>query len=162
MKNQDTVHLKADLPEDVAAVAAEHIGPAADIRIAVAGDMLPDGSFGDTWFVMNETRLGVIGAADGASPELLAIHELKDIDEFAVVSGISAAVVELSRHGVKTRLLRVSNTRQKDFAQATRLINAWIKDKEWKPELLDAKRDICARFSVSSHRTSALSLICSF
>ena len=142
----ETEPLKEEMPAEVAAAVREHVGERDTLKIVLAGDLLPDGMFGRLWFVMNDARLAVFtDTHDGVTPEPLTLHELTDGDALAMTAGVSTAVMELTHGGVKQRLLRVSNARQRDFAEAVRLINTWLKDKTWQPELLDHWRNICAR-----------------
>jgi len=142
--HRDTI-LKPALPDDVATAAREHFGDAAKYRVAMPADMLPDGTFGEVWFIFNETHLGVMGRLNGTPPVLLDRRAIEDVGELTVTPGLSSAVVEAGRGGVRERLLRVSHARQKDFGDAVRLINAWIKDKAWKPELMDERRSNCPK-----------------
>jgi ATP-binding cassette subfamily B protein len=133
------------LPDDVAVVARDHFGEPTGYRIVLRGDILPDGTFGDTWFIVNDTRVGVIACAPGAAPVLVLQQTLEATDQLSLIPGLSAGVVELTRRDLRERLLRVSNARQKDFGDAVQLINLWIKEKAWKPEQLDARRLVCSR-----------------
>lgn len=137
--------LRPPLPEDVLRAAREHFGDPAGYRVALPADMLPDGTFGETWFVFTETHLGVIGRVNSDPPVLLSRRAVEDTGEIKLVPGLSSAVIEATRHGVRERLLRVSHARQRDFSDAIRLINTWIKEKAWKPELLDIHQTSCPR-----------------
>lgn len=133
------------LPADVAAVASEHFGDPAAYRVALQSDMLPDGAFGDIWFLFNETHLGVIGRTNGSAPVLIKRLAAGEIDQLNIVSGLSSVVLETSRHGIRDRLLRISHARQNIFGDAVRLINLWIKEKTWNAEKIDIRRTACAR-----------------
>lgn len=91
---------------------------------------------------MSDEKIGII--AGGEKPELLSVRELSETESLKVSPGISSAVIEAVHKGTRFRLLRISNMLQKDFSEAVRLINAFIKDEEWKPETIDAKRHVCS------------------
>lgn len=136
--------LKSELPPQIEDFAQEHFGPCDRLKLCIRSDMRPDGSFGNAWMIMNDEALGAVCADEsGGNPRLLSFHNLNGIDSLEVISGISTAVVEIIRHGIRRRLMRVSNIRQKDFCEAVRLINTYIEDNEWKPGLIDHKRNIC-------------------
>ena len=56
----DKAFLKVDLPDRVARLAWDTFGSADDLKISMPSDMLPDGSYGETWLVVSSERLGVI------------------------------------------------------------------------------------------------------
>jgi len=130
-----------ELPESVAKLIEGDIGPVVDLKVAMKGDMCSDGSFGTVWLVMNDTKIGVF--SNDKAPKLLSVHELEQVESLQVVPGISSAVIETNNKGKRFRLLRISNMLQKDFSEAVRMINTFIKDEEWKPETIDAKRHVC-------------------
>jgi ATP-binding cassette subfamily B protein len=143
--SKSTFYLRTDLPDAVAALVYAHVGEQSLLKLALPGDMRPDGCFGQSWLVMSEARLAVVSAEPDGTALLLCLHDVPHVQELLMTSGISSAVVEVDKAGVRHRLLRVSNACQKDFAEAARLVNMWIKEKAWKPEMLDEKRNICTR-----------------
>ncbi|MBN1515345.1 ABC transporter ATP-binding protein [Candidatus Sumerlaeota bacterium] len=136
-------HLKAELPEAAAAVARQRFGEDSKWRLAVPGDMLLNGQFGNAWLLMNDSQLGVL-SENGAGVEVSAEYTFEQIEELSVKPGISSAVIEVKKGNFRERLMRISNVRQKDFSEAVRMINTWLKEKEWKPESIDAP-NVCPR-----------------
>jgi len=140
-----TSFLKSALPPPVAALALESVAAEAELLIAMPGDLLPDGRFGESWLLMGRDRLGLVACADGQLPRLLGAHDIATIEDLAVLPGISTATIELTRKGQKYRLLRISNARQRDFSEAVKLIKEWVKEKKWTPEAAEERRNVCPR-----------------
>ncbi|MFO7871784.1 MAG: ABC transporter ATP-binding protein [Kiritimatiellia bacterium] len=143
--NESESFLKDDLPAPVASLLRGRFGDTGELRVALRGDMLEDGSFGETWLVADNSRLGVVNVPTHGKPAFAAEHELENIEELSLVPGVSSAVLEARKGGVRQRILRISNTREKDFAQAVRALNTRIRERKWKPETAERKQKRCLR-----------------
>ncbi len=141
--NANKSFLKIDLPDSVVALVEKDLGGVEKLKIAMASDMLPGGDFGEQWLLVADERIAVAGHVDG-HVELIHSLEFGEKDKLLVKPGISTAVVDLQQESGRHRILRISNALQKDYSEATRLINDWIKKKEWNPEIFDARRHACS------------------
>src|SRR3989339_95582 len=96
VQEQTGYRLTHPLPDAVAAVAREHFGEPDGYRVVIPGDILPDGSFGDTWFICTDTSLGVIGYTAGTPPVLVIRRVIDAADQLSLIPGLNSGVVEIT------------------------------------------------------------------
>ena len=136
--------LKRPLPGPVVALVEEHVGRETELLVTMPADMLPSGDYGDSWLAVGKTRLGAVAMRDG-TPELVSLHDIKDIDSVSIAAGVGNSILQARKNGDIHRVLRFSNARRAEFSQAAGLIDKWVKESEWDTDSVNIKRSVCPR-----------------
>ena len=136
--------LKKPLPETILALVEQHVGKETELLIAMPADMLPSGNYGESWLAVGKTRLGAVCLKDN-TPELISLHDIKDVDSVGVIAGVGNSVLQAKKDGTVHRVIRFSNARRAEFSQAAGLIDKWVKDSEWDTDSVNIRRSVCPR-----------------
>jgi ATP-binding cassette subfamily B protein len=96
-------------PQENSFPASVEVGE--EVRAAALCDLLPDGTFGEEWLLLTDTRLMVWrdGEARGTRLEL----PLEHVSKPKVESVIGGGIVEVTREGEPLEVARFTNTRSK-------------------------------------------------
>ncbi len=143
MSDCEAPFYKRPLPGDLRAVAEREFVPETALMLAIPGDMLLSGEFGETWLLMSSDRIAALARVEGRQPVVVAEFDLNSVSDIRLDRGISSALLEIVHAGHQHRLLRLSNARLRDFTEIVRLIKAWVDKKEWHPEEAQDRRHVC-------------------
>ena len=136
--------LKEPLPEAVLALVEQRVGRDDDLLVSMPADMLPSGEYGESWLAVSRTRLATVAMRNG-DPEIISLHDIKEIDEVSVAAGVGNSVLQAKQNGNIHRVLRFSNARRAEFSQAASLIDKWVKESEWDVDSVNIRRSVCPR-----------------
>jgi len=97
-------------------------------RMAVRSDLGPDGSFGEEWLVLADSRL--LTLTPGEASAIRRDFPLADITEVKLENLVGAGALQAVVRGQPVDMVRFSNTLSRDFAIAARRLDKLVKDGE--------------------------------
>ncbi len=99
-------------------------------RLCMTADLLPDGSYGRQWLVVEGDTVRVFApSGNGAAKERLSLP-LRALESPKAESVVGGGVLEVTHEGQTIELVRYTNARSAPFAFAARALEKWAKGEE--------------------------------
>jgi ATP-binding cassette, subfamily B, bacterial len=117
------VDLVEPIPEELAPHIRSTLRPGELLMVLLAGDIMPDGTYGDTWFALTEQRVLVFQPNGTDVPEVTSIP-LEDIQRIQTRNYVGSAslIVELEEETLE--LVRFSQSAYFKFSSVPQVVEA--------------------------------------
>ncbi|MCD6351748.1 MAG: hypothetical protein J7M26_06485, partial [Armatimonadetes bacterium] len=100
-----------------------------DVRLCLKADLHPDGTFGDEWLVITDSRLLVVGAQDGKLQQRWDLP-LSEVAESQAENLVGGGALHVIHDGQRIELVRYTAARYARFAAAAQMLDKWLKGEE--------------------------------
>ena len=127
-----------------------------DVRLSVAADLRPDGTFGRELLVVTASRVLVV-AADESRGEIRLEFPLEGIAEPRVQTFVGGGALEVSRDGEAVELVRYTSARGARFATVAKMLEKQLAGEEPVPP--EAEQHLCPRCGMPLEKGTQ---VCSF
>jgi ATP-binding cassette subfamily B protein len=99
------------------------------IKLCVASDLLPDGTFGRQWLIVAGEKL-LIFASDDVKAQRRFEIPLKEIESVKAEGVVGGGVLEAKHNGKTVELIRYTNAHSRKFGEVAKVLEKWSKGEE--------------------------------
>jgi ATP-binding cassette subfamily B protein len=127
------VFVKEQIPESIINEAKHYLDGDAEIKIAVSSDLDPDGKLTESWLLVTDKRVMILGK-NGNGLKLIQDHNLSTLKEVTCDGQVGSGFLNAVADGKHVCLARYSNGYLRKFSAVAKQLEAFSKGEEVKPD----------------------------
>lgn len=127
------------------------------VRLCVEADLHPDGSFGQEWLAITQSRI-VVFSRDGKEVRKRWELPLEEVSDAKAENLVGGGAIEVSYDGARVELVRYTTARAGRFSAVVRLLEKWKKGEE--AEAPEEEESRCPRCGLPLEKGSQVCPAC--